>query len=473
MFRNRRAGNLIFVPCAFLALVLGSPALSRAQAQSPFLGSVPTGKATGTTLDLSLQDAFDRALKYNLGVIESGQDTRAVHAARLHSLNALLPDLSARISASLEQINFATQGINFKIPGVQLPSVVGPFWVTDGRAYLSQEVFNWSDIQGLRAASQSEKASEFTYKSDRDLVVFTTGNAYLLVISDLALVNSIRAQVTTAQTLFQQDTDKNKNGLIAGIDVLRAHVELETQQQRLIAAQNQLDIDKLSLARVIGLPNGQQFHVTESVPYAPLADMTLEQALKEAYSTRPDYLSSKAQVQAAELTLRSAGAEDYPYVSTQTDYGDIGTPNFTTSHGTFDFAAALNIPIFEGTRVRADKLQADAALEQRKAELADLEGKIDDQVRIAFYNLKSSSDLVAVAQSNIDLANQTLAQAQDRFASGVADNLEVVQAQESVATANQSYIASLYSFNLAKISLAQALGVAEKSALQFLVGGKQ
>ena len=473
MFSNRRAGRLISVPCAFLALVVGCPRSSWAQAQNPFLGSVPTGQTTGTTLDLSLHDAFDRALKYNLGVIESGQDTRAAHAARLHSLNALLPDLSARISASLEQINFAAQGISFKIPGVNIPRVVGPFWVTDGRAYLSQEVFNWSDIQGLKAASQSEKASEFTYRSDRDLVVFTTGNAYLLVISDSALVDSIHAQVNTAQTLYQQDTDKNKNGLIAGIDLLRAHVELETQQQRLIAAQNQLDIDKLSLARVIGLPNGQQFRVTESVPYAPLGDVTLEQALKEAYSTRPDYLSSKAQVQAAELTLRSTSSENYPYVSTTTDYGDIGTPNFTSSHGTFDFAAALNIPIFEGTRVRADKLQADAALEQRKAELADLGGRIDDEVRTAFYNLKSSSDLVTVARSNIDLANQTLAQAQDRFASGVADNLEVVQAQESVATANQSYIASLYSFNLAKISLAQALGVAEKSALQYLLGGKE
>lgn len=471
MLRERLVKYGLFVP-AFLTLVLGFPILSHAQTQSPFLGSVPTGQPTGTTLQLTLRDAFDRALKYNLGVIEGGQDTRAAHAVRLRSLNTLLPDLSARINASLQQIDLQAQGINLKIPGLNIPSVVGPFWATDARANLSQEIFNWSDIQGVKAASQSEKASEFTYRSDRDLVVFTTGNAYLLVISDSALVDSILAQVNTAQTLYQQDTDKNKNGVIAGIDVLRAHVELETQQQRLIAAQNQLDIDKLSLARVIGLPNGQEFRVTEPIPYAPLADITLQQALSQAYATRPDYLSAKAQVQAAELTLRAAGAENYPDVSTVTDYGDIGSPNFTSSHGTFGFTAALNVPIFQGTRVRADKLQADAALEQRKAELADLSGKIDDQVRSALYNLKSSSDLVNVAQSNTNLANQTLTQAQDRFTSGVADNLEVVQAQESVATANQSYIASLYSYNLAKISLAQALGIAEKSALQFLSGGK-
>ena len=155
-------------------------------------------------------------------------------------------------------------------------------------------------------------------------------------------------------------------------------------------------------------------------------------------------------------------------MSTDTNYGDIGSPNFGSSHGTLGFAVTVNVPIFQGSRVRADKLQADAALQQRKAELADLEGQIDDQVRTAFFNLKSSSDLVKVAENSIDLANQTLVQARDRFRAGVADNLEVVQAQESVASANQSYINSLYAFNLAKISLAQATGVAEQSALRYL-----
>jgi outer membrane protein TolC len=471
MFGTQRTLHLIFFPAVLLILLASSPGLSRAQTQSPFSGSVPTGQATRTVLKLSLHDAFDRALKYNLGAIESDQNTRAAHAVRLRNLNALLPNLSARVSGSFEQIDFRTQGLNISIPGVPIPTVVGPFGVTDARAYLSQEIFNWSDIEDWKSAAESETASRYTYQSDRDLVVFTAGDAYLLVLSDLATVDSTRAQVTTSQTLYQQDADRNKHGLVASIDVLRAQVELQTEQQRLIAAENQLAIDKLSLARVIGLPNGQEFELTDSVPYAPLDGITLDQALREAYSTRPDYLSAEAQVQAAELALRASAAENYPNISTATDYGDIGTPNFSSSHGTLDFAAALNIPIFQGSRVRADKLQAESALQQRKAELADLGGKIDDDVRTAFYNLKSSSDLVAVARSNIDLANQTLTQSRDRFAAGVADNLEVVQAQESVAVANQSYIASLYSFNLAKISLAQALGVAQQSALHYLLGG--
>jgi outer membrane protein TolC len=401
-------------------------------------------------------------------VIQSSQDTRAAHAARLRSLNALLPNLSARVSAELQQIDLKALGVTPNIPGIQIPTIVGPFAVEDARAYLSQEIFNWSDIKNWKSALESEKASRYTYKRDRDLVVLTTGDAYLLVISDAANVESIRARVQTAQTLYQNDVDQNTQGVIASIDVLRAQVELQTEQQRLISAQNQLAIDKLVLARVIGLPNGQEFGLIDSVPYEPLTDITLDESLKQARLTRADYLSAEAQERAAELASRAAAAENYPTLSADINYGDIGSPNFGSSHGTFSFAVALNIPIFQGTRVRADKLQTDAALEQRKAELADFEGRIDSEVRTAFFNLRSSSELVTVSQSNIDLANQTLVQARDRFQAGVADNLEVVQAQESVAAATQSYIASLYSFNVAKLSLALAVGVAEQSALHYL-----
>ena len=469
MFGILRARHPLFpfpVVAAFLLAGLGS---SGAQTRDPFFGSVPTGRATATTLDVSLQDAFQRALKYNLGGIESSENTRAAHALRLRSLNALLPNLSARLSGALQQLDLPSEGLSLlPIPGIHIPATVGPYGIADARAYLSQEIFNWSDIKNWKSAAEGEKASQYTYKSDRNLVVFTTGNAYLLVIADMATIDSVRAQVKTAQTLVQNDVDINQHGLIARIDLLRAKVELQTQQQRLIAAENQVQIDKLSLARVIGLPAGQEFRLTDSVPYKTLDGTTQEQALQMAISTRPDYLSARSRVRAAELTRQSVAAENYPSLSTDTNYGDIGSPNFGSSHGTLGFAVTLNVPILQGSRVRADKLQADAALQQRKAELADLEGQIDNQVRTAFFNLKSSSELVNVAESNIDLSNQTLGQAQDRFRAGVADNLEVVQAQESVATAKQSYINSLFAYNLAKISLAQAIGVAEQSALQYL-----
>jgi outer membrane protein TolC len=419
-------------------------------------------------VSLSLKEAFDRALKYNLGVIESDQNTRLARAAKLRSLNALVPNITARLSATIEQVNLAALGLPVSQFPPGFPAIVGPFGIADARGYISQNVFNWSALKSWKSSTEAEKAAAFSYKSDRDLVIFVTGNAYLQVIADGATVESDRAQVKTAQTLYDQAVDQNKAGVIASIDVLRAHVQLQTQQQSLIAAENQLDIDKLTLARVIGLPTGQGFQLTDSVPYAPLGGIGLDQALKQAYETRPDYLSAKAQVRSSELARQAAAAENYPTLSVDANYGDIGSPNFAHSHGTFTFEGTLNVPLFQGTQVRAAKLQAAAALQQRKAELENLRGSIDDQVRTALFDLKSSSELVAVAKSNIDLANQTLTQAQDRFAAGVADNLSVVQAQQSVASANQSYIASLYSFNLAKISIAQAIGIAEQSALQYL-----
>src|SRR5579859_5191500 len=365
-----------------------------AAAQNPFLGSVPAGQATATPLSLSLKESFDRALKYNLGLIEADQGTRAAHAARLRSLSALLPNLSARISGTVEQINLKALGFNLHVPGVNIPTIVGPFSVADARASLSEQVFNWADVKNLKSAAESEEASRYTYQNDRDLVVLTTADAYLLVVSDAASVDSARAQVDTAQALNRKTSDQHQAGVVAAIDELRSRVELQNQQQRLIAAQNQLAIDKLTLGRVIGLPNGQQFQLTDPVPYAPLAAMSLDETLQQAYAKRADYLSATVAVRAAGLAAQAAAAENYPSLSLNTDFGDIGSPNFATSHDTYSVQASLNIPIFQGTRVRADKLQADAALRQRKAELEDLRGRIDDEVRTAFLNLKSSSDLV-------------------------------------------------------------------------------
>jgi outer membrane protein TolC len=437
--------------------------------QGPFQGSVPTGKATGTVLPITLKDALDRALKYNLGIIQSDQSTRAARAQRLRNLSALLPNLYGQLLANIQQVNLQALGLRQNvIPGGRIPTIVGPFAVEDVRGYLTQDVFNWSYIQNLRSASQSETAAKLSYKSDRDTVVLVTATAYLQVIADIANVDSNQAQVRTNQTIYDRNVDQFEQGTVASIDVLRSKVQLQTQQQQLIAVQNQLSIDKLTLARIIGLPNGQEFELTDKVPYTELTGITLEQALAQAYVTRPDYQAAKAQVRAAELAYQAAAAENYPSLGISANYGDIGSPNFGTSHGTFTVAGTMTIPLFLGTQVRADKLQADTVLQNRKAQLADLGGKIDDQVRTAFFNLQSSSELVAVGRSNIDLANQTLVQSQDRFEAGVTNNVEVVQSQQAVAAANQSYIASLYSYNAAKIALAQAIGVAEQFGLAYL-----
>ncbi len=438
--------------------------------QSPFLASVPTGSPTGAVLTLSLSDALDRGLKYNLGLIESDVRTRTARAARFRDLNELLPDVNASISQTVEQVNLRALGFNFSIPGAAIPVVVGPFGIQDARANVSQTLFNWSSIQNLRASNERLKSSQASYKSSRELVVLAVANAYLQVIADQASADSQSAQVATSQALYQRARDQRSAGVAARIDELRAQVELQTQQQRLIAVQDQRSKDMLSLARVIGLPAGQEFALSESVPYAPLEGVTLEKALQDAYVNRADYRSAQIEVGAATLSRKAAVAENYPTVITSANYGDIG-PNFGSSHGTFAATAGVNIPIFQGTRVKADVMEADATLQQRQAELEDLKGRIDQDVRSALLDLNSASDLVKVAQSNTNLAGETLTEAQDRFAAGVSDNIELVQAQESVAAADQAYISSLYTFNVAKVQLARAAGIAEQSVRAYL-GGK-
>lgn len=260
---------------------------------------------------------------------------------------------------------------------------------------------------------------------------------------------------------------KKKAGTSPGIDVLRAQVEFKTQQQRLLAQQNQFEKDKLSLARVIGLPAGQAFSIADNVPFAPLGGMTQDEALRTALAQRPDYQGAKKLVEGAEEAVKGARAEWYPTVDLNGYYGAAG-PTLNNSHGVFALTGSLNFSIFNGGRIRSDLEQAKAALKQRSDELADLGGQIDFQVRAAFLDIQSAADQVAVAQSNLELANQTLEQSRDRFSAGVADTVEVVQAQESVAAANDSVISALFAHNLAKVELARALGLAEQGLKKFI-----
>jgi outer membrane protein TolC len=301
----------------------------------------------------------------------------------------------------------------------------------------------------------------------QDLVVQAVANAYLQVIDDASRAEAVRAQVLTDQALYDRTVDQKKAGTSAGIDVLRSQVELKQQQQRLLAQENQLAKDKLSLGRVIGLPIGQDFNIAESVPFSPLTSMTREEALRTALDHRPDYQSAKAQVRAAEETVRATRGERYPTVGVTGDYGDVG-PTINNSHGTFTFVASARFNIFDGGRIGSDVIQAKAALKQRQDELADLGGQIDYQVRAAFLDIQSAADQVGVAKSNLELANQTLAQARDRFSAGVTDNIEVVQAQQSVASANDNLISALSGHNLAKVALARALGAADQGIRKFM-----
>lgn len=434
--------------------------------EDQFHGSVAAGQATETPLPLSLKDAIDRGIKNNLGLLVRGSQSSAARAERALVLSSLLPSISGGISRTETQINLAIYGFHFS----GIPTVVGPFSYTDARANAMTSLFNWTSIKNLKSAAESARASQLSVEDGRDLVVQAVASGYFAILADTGSVNASRVQVDTAQELYTVAKDRHQAGVSAAIDELRAQVELKTQQQRLVADRNQLAKDKLALGRAIGLPSGQDFNLTDEAPYVPLEGLKAENLLDRAYQSRADYRSAQAQVHASEIALQAARAERYPSAFLTGNYGDIGS-SLANSHGTFSVTGSVNFNIFDGGRIRADELTASSELDRRRNEMADLRGKIEFEVRSALLDLSTAADEVALAQSNLDLANQTLAQARDRFASGVADNIEVIQAQEALAGANQDLVNSLYAHNLAKASLARAVGGTEASLRQFL-GGK-
>jgi outer membrane protein TolC len=440
---------------------------SDSQAQNPYLGGVPTGTASPTPLSLSLEDAVARGLRQNLGGLLSTDAVSGAKGDRWRALSELLPNLTTGTSFAVRQNNVrATIGIN-NVPGH--PPVLGPFGVFDARGYLDQTIFDWESIERARSSAAQVKSAQYSYKNARELIVLVVVSNYLLVIADQSQVESALAQRDTAKALLDQTTDQHTAGLAAAVDELRSNVELQAREQRLIVARNTLSKQKLVLARAIGLPAGQAFDITTAVAYQPLTTSSLDEALQQAYASRADYKSLTEQVRSAELQKKAASAERYPTVSGIADYGTIGT-NPASNHGTVDAAAELRLPIFQGGRVHGDNLVADSLLASVKQQLEDLRARIDQEVRDAFLDLQDTAQEVSVEQNAIQLATQTLRQSRDRFASGVTDDIEVVQAQESLADANDAYIASLYSYNTAKISLARAMGVAESNYSLYLKG---
>jgi outer membrane protein TolC len=450
------------------AATTSSESMQQANGQNPFLGGAPPGPAQPGVLPLSLTDAISRGLRYNLGILMSDQATQQARGARLHQLSKLLPQISAGTSETSEQINLKALGFsNFS----GIPAIVGPFGVFDVRGYVDQPILDLKDLHQERAENDNVKAAQYTYQNARDLVVLVSANLYLEAVAGSSQVSAARAEVETAEAVYDRAADMKKAGMVPGIDVLRSQVELQAEKQRLIYLENQFQTEKLTLARAIGLPVAQEFRLTDSVPYSPPPPITLDQALTRALAARADYKSLLAQVHAAESLKKAARSEALPSLNFHADYGDIG-PAPGNSHGTYTVEASVKIPLFQGGKVRGDVMEANALLQQRESELKDLQNKIQYQVRTAFLDLRSSEDQVQVAQNTQGLAHEQLKEARDRFSAGVVNSLEVVQSQEAVAAADENYISSLYRYNVAKASLARALGLAEEAFKQMTGGSK-
>jgi outer membrane protein TolC len=454
------------VPGATTSVNTINPAV---QVQGPYAGSASSTSRIPFSGRLSFREAIERGVEFNLGAVGLTHSVRQSRGQATTARSALLPNVNGTISETVQQTNLQALGVRFNIPvaGFSPPMIVGPFNYFDLRAALTQTVFDMTALNNYRASREVVHANEYLADDAQDLIVLAVGGAYLQLIAANARVDAARAQLETATALFEQTSQQRAAGIVAQTDVNRSQIQMLTQQQRLVTLQNDAAKVKINLARMTGLPANDNYEISDSIPFASPPPLTLEEALKRAFVQRSDLKGAEAQLRAAERGRSAARAERLPSFAVRADYGVIGT-NPSQAHGTFSVAGTIRVPIWQGGRTKGQTEQAEAAFAQRRAELEDTRGRIESDVRNAYFDLSTSASQVEVARKNIDVARQNLDLTKQRYEAGVTDNVEVIQSQEALASAQLDYINSLFAHNVAKLSLVRAIGRAQETLPQFL-----
>jgi len=436
--------------------------------QGAFRGAVPGASRRRFSGTLSFRDAIERGLDFNLGGIDASALLKQSRGIRGVSRGDLLPRLVADASATTERLNLAAIGVQgTAIPGFTFPTVVGPFSLYDVRARLSQTVFDRTAWQNFRSTTALVRASEFTIEDTRDLIVLAVGGTYLQTLAVGARVESARAQLETANALYQQNVQRRAVGIVAQLDVDRSQVQALTQQQRLVSLENDFAKQKITLARMVGLPPVESYALGDRAPFSAAPPLSLADALQQSREQRADLKAAGEQVEAAERALGAARSQRLPTVNVNADVGSLGnTPE--ASRVTYSVVGAVHVPIWLGGRTGALILQAEAAVDQRRAELEDLSSQIEAEVRKAFLDLRATTTQVDVADRNRQVAGEALTLTRQRYDAGVSDNVEVIQAQEALANAELDYINSIFSHNVAKLSLARAIGQTAERVSDFV-----
>ncbi len=429
---------------------------------------MPQGQPTGAPLDLSLAEAVRLGLERNLGRLLTSNSERSARGERLIAMGRLLPDIHAATNETTQQLNLAAYG--FKL-GPTFPSLVGPFRLFDARAYISQSIFNLRLLYDKRASDRRMEAATLDYADARDTVAAMITALYWQAVAGQSRIAAAQAQVEAAEASFRLAEDRRSAGLAAGIDVLRAQVELQTERQRLIVSRTGFEKAKLDLAQAAGIPGAQALRLTDQLGFDVIEDLPADDAIEQAYLARRDYQSQSARVEAAELALKGEERLRIPSLSLDGNYGVLGRSP-ASSHGTFSIQVGVNIPIFAGGAERGAIIRAEAEVDRQHALLDELRARIGFEIRSALLDLDSAAQQVNVSRNAVDLAGQQVAQARDRFAAGVSDTLEIVQAQQELAAANENYITGLFAYNLAKVQLARALGGTEQNLAQWSGEGK-
>ncbi len=443
---------------------------SSVQVTGNLAGSVPSKDVPPGPIHLTVSEAVRRAISSNLGPISATNAQSAARAERLRSLGNLLPSISVNASETVTQVNLAAYGLKIQPPAgsnFSIPTIVGPYSYSQLQGALSQSVFDLVQRRNYQGSKVAEQAAAFSMKDTREMLVLAVAGTYLQTIALQARLQAQNAQVANAQAVYQQAITRKTAGINAKIDVMRSLVELQTQQQRLQALEGDLRKQKLALARLVGVPQDRELDLTESLTGNQTKTPEAASVIQLAIGNRADLKALAAQVRTAELAVSAAQAERYPTASVNGNYGVIG-PNPASTHGVFAVTAGVSMNVWDGGRIKADIQQAETTLRQRRAELDEYRSRVESEVRNALIDFETAAGQLHLAATNRDYANETLTEARDRFGAGVATTVEVVQAQEQVSSAENDYVSSLFSFNLAKLTLARATGQAEMSLTDLL-----
>jgi outer membrane protein TolC len=413
-------------------------------------------------LELSMKRAVELAVspEGSAQVQLSGEAFKQAQSRSAQARAALLPDLSAAFSDQSRTANLAAMGLSsltIPVPGFAFPHFVGPYTTMDARVSASQSVFDFASIRRFQASKTAVSAAKSDVNAAQEQVAARVARAYLAAVKATVDVETAEANVTLSLAVQTQAENQKNAGTGTGIEITRAKVQLANDRQHLLVAQNARRSAYLQLLRAMGLRLDTELALTDKLEFLPVDPVTLEQAKALAFKERPDYRAQQERESNARMAASATKLERLPSVAAFGDYGSNGT-GLDNALPTRTYGISVKLPLFDGGRIDARRLEADSQYRAEKVRTNDLKEQIDLDVRLALDELRSAADEVTVAKDGLDLAGNELTQARRRYEGGVTNSLEVTDAQTRLERARDNQTAALFNYNLARIDLAEAMG---------------
>jgi outer membrane protein len=454
----RRKGTHILFYVAFFSLLV-SPALVKAQTGG--VQDSAAGNASGQVFKLTLEQAVGLALKQNttaqIAILIAAQSQQDKSIA----LASLLPQAQMNLQEQRQRVNLEAQ-FGGTIPAAfPFPRAIGPFDTFSTGVGFNGPLFDLTLFRRYQAARATANASKSDSLSTREQVILLVVSQYIGTLRATADVEASQSRVKLAQALYDQAADLQKEGVGTGIDTLRANVELQNEKQRLIEAQADEQRSLFALSRLLNLDPRQEIQLADALGFFDTPQPEVESSLEQALANRPEWKTLESQIQAAEYSRKAAWGERLPSVHYSGSWSELGTDPGRVIP-VYSYTGTVAVPLFTGGRIKAETTRADLEIRKTKEQQADLRNSIGLDVKTALINLNSARNEVQVANLGVQLSKEEVDQARDRFNAGVANNIEVIQAQDSLSRANDNQIAALYRFNQSRADLARAIGQMEK-----------